>query len=373
MRVRGFPSWTEASARSGARWSSWACWARRNYTFVDVTASRSLRDWTASHARMFEFWGGVPEMVVPDNEKAAVKRASRYEPELNPTYRDLAAHYGTTVLPARPRAPRDKAKAETAVQHVERWVLAPLRNHKFFSLAEIREAMAPLVAALNERPFQKIEGSRRSLFEELDRPALKPLPSLRFEYAEWRKARVSMDYHVQVDKSFYSVPHALARREVEVRLTATTVEVFEKHRRVAAHARSREKGGRATVSDHMPAAHRAHLEWSPSRLVRWAERVGPDVAAFVRKLLEERPHPEQGYRGCLGLMRLERSYSAGRVNAACRRALSIGAVSYSSVKSILATGLDRQAEERHAPKLPRRHANVRGPKYYVGSRNGSKE
>ncbi len=264
--------------------------AASNHTFVDVTASRSLRDWTASHARMFEFWGGVPEMVIPDNEKAAVKRASRYEPELNPTYRDLAAHYGTVILPARPRAPRDKAKAETAVQHVERWVLAPLRNHKFFSLAEIREAMAPLVAALNERPFQKIEGSRRSLFEELDRPALKPLPSLRFEYAEWRKARVSMDYHVQVDKSFYSVPHALARREVEVRLTATTVEVFERHRRVAAHARSRKKGGRATVRDHMPAAHRAHLEWSPSRLVRWAERVGPDVAAFARKLLDERPH-----------------------------------------------------------------------------------
>ncbi len=159
-----------------------------NYTFVDMTASRSLRDWTASHARIFEFWGGVPEMVIPDNEKAAVKRASRYEPELNPTYRDLAAHYGTVILPARPRAPRDKGKVEAAVQHVERWVLAPLRNHKFFSLAEIREAMAPLTAALNERPFQKIEGSRRSLFEELDRPALKPLPSLRFEYAEWRKA-----------------------------------------------------------------------------------------------------------------------------------------------------------------------------------------
>ncbi len=219
-----------------------------NHTFVDVTRSRSLPDWTMSHVRMFEFWGGVPELVIPDNEKAAVHKASRYEPDLNPTYQELATHYGTAVLPARPRAPRDKAKAETAVQHVERWVMAPLRNHTFFSLRELREAIAPLLAALNERPFDKTEGSRRSWFEDLDRPALKPLPDERYEYAEWRKARVNIDYHIQVEHALYSVPHPLGRCEVDVRITAQTVEIFHKYRRVAAHLRIHGRGGYAMLA-----------------------------------------------------------------------------------------------------------------------------
>ena len=228
--------------------------AASNHTLVGVTRTRSLPDWTASHVRMFEYWGGVPKLVIPDNEKAAVRRASRYEPDVNRTYHDLAVHYGTAVLPARPRSPQDKAKVEAAVQNVERWVLAPLRNHRFFSLSEVREAAAPLLAALNERPFQKIEGSRRSLFEDLDRPALRPLPADRYEYAEWRKARVNIDYHIQVDGRFYSVPHALARREVEVRLGTTTVEILHGHRRVAAHICGRGKGGYTTDPGHMPAA-----------------------------------------------------------------------------------------------------------------------
>ena len=190
-----------------------------NYTFVDVTWSRALPDWVMSHVRTFEFWGGVPELVIPDNEKAGVRKASRYEPDLNPTYQELATHYGTTVLPARPRAPQDKAKVEAAVQNVERWIMAPLRNQTFFSLGELREAIAPLLAALNERPFQKTEGSRRSWFEDLDRPALKPLPAQRYEYAEWRKARVNIDYHIQVEHALYSVPYPLARSEVDVRLS----------------------------------------------------------------------------------------------------------------------------------------------------------
>ena len=243
-----------------------------NHTFVDVTRSRSLPDWTMSHVRMFEFWGGVPELVIPDNEKAAVHKASRYEPDLNPTYQELATHYGTTVLPARPRAPRDKAKAETAVQHVERWVMAPLRNHKFFSLGELRDAIGPLLAALNERPFKKTDGSRRSWFEDLDRPALKRLPAQRYEYAEWRKARVNIDYHIQVEHALYSVPHPLARCEVDVRLTAQTVEIFHKHRRVAAHLRIHRRGGYATERSHMPASHRAHAGWTPSRLIAWGQR-----------------------------------------------------------------------------------------------------
>ena len=342
-----------------------------NHTFVDVTRSRGLPDWTTSHVRMFEFWGGVPELVIPDNEKAAVHRASRYEPELNPTYRELAAHYGTTVLPARPGAPQDKAKVEAAVQNVERWIMAPLRNQTFFSLGELREAIAPLLAALNERPFDKTEGSRRSWFEDLDRPALGPLPAERYEYAEWRKARVNIDYHIQARHALYSVPHALARREVDVRITAHAVEIFHRHRRVAAHPRVHRKGGYATDPAHMPAAHRAHAEWTPSRLIAWGRKAGPHTAAFIERLIESRPHPEQGYRSCLGLMRLLRAYSRERLEAACRHALDIGTLSYGSVKSILATGRDlTAAAEQHELSLPTEHAHIRGPEYYATSQNG---
>ena len=297
--------------------------AASNHTFVDLTRTRSLPDWTASHVRMFEFWGGVPELVIPDNEKAAVRQASRYEPDVNRTYHDLVVHYGTAVLPARPRSPQDKAKVEAAVQNV------------------------------------------------VDRPALKPLPADRYEYAEWRKARVNIDYHIQVDGRFYSVPHALARREVEVRLGTTTIEIFHKHRRVAAHVRGRSKGGYTTVPAHMSAAHRAHLEWTPSRLVRWARKTGPETAAFARKLLETRRHPEQGYRSCLGLMRLARAYPAERMEAACRRALDIGAHSYKSVKTILSAGLDQADDgDQRSLSLPADHAHVRGPDYYANSHNG---
>ena len=342
-----------------------------NYTFVDVTRSRSLPDWTMSHVRMFEFWGGVPELVIPDNEKAAVHKASRYEPDLNPTYRELATHYGTAVLPARPHAPRDKAKVEAAVQHVERWIMAPLRNQTFFSLGEVREATRPLLAALNERPFKKTEGSRRSWFEDLDRPALRQLPAERYEYAEWRKARVNIDYHIQVANALYSVPHALGRREVDVRMTAHTVEIFHKHRRVAAHLRIHGRGGYATEPSHMPAAHRAHAGWTPSRLIAWGRRNGPDTALFVERLLESRPHPEQGYRSCLGLKELLRAYGAKRLEAACRHALDIGTLSYKSVKSILSTGRDQaRDDQQYTLSLPAQHAHIRGPGYYTHSQNG---
>ena len=341
-----------------------------NHTFVDVTRSRTLPDWTMSHVRMFEFWGGVPELVIPDNEKAAVHKAGRYEPRLNPTYGELAAHYGTTVLPARPGRPRDKAKAEAAVQNVERRIMAPLRNHTFFSLGELRDAIAPLPAALNERPFRKTGGSRRSWFEDLDRPALKPLPAERYEYAEWRTARVNIDYHVQVDHALYSVPHALCRREVDVRLTAHTVEIFHKHRRVAAHVRIRTRGRYATDPAHMPAAHRAHADWTPSRLVAWSRRTGPHAAALVERLIESRRHPEQGYRSCLGILALRRAYPAERLDAACRVALDIGTLNYRSVKSILATGRDLAAAEQHELSLPAEHDNIRGSRYYATSPNG---
>lgn len=344
--------------------------AASNYTFVDLTWSRGLPDWIASHVRMFSFFGGVPEILIPDNEKSGVRRASHYEPDLNPTYHELATHYGTTVIPARPYAPRDKAKVEAAVQNVERWVLAPLRHHTFFSLPEARQAVAPQLDALNDRPFQKLEGSRRSLFETLEVPALRPLPPTPYAYAEWLKARVNIDYHIQVRYHFYSVPHQLARREVEVRLTATTVEVFYRGRRVALHVRSRRKGGYTTDPSHMPAAHRAHQEWSPSRLISWGGTVGPETAAFLEQLLEARPHPEQGYRSCLGIMKLARSYPADRVEAACKRARRIGALNYRSVKSILSSGVDRLPLQSELPlRLPTDHPHLRGPDYYRPSPN----
>jgi len=261
------------------------------------------------------------------------------------------------VLPARPRAPPDKAKVEAAVQHVERWIMAPLRNQTFFSLGELRDAIAPLLAVLNERPFEKTEGSRSSWFEDLDRPALKPLPAQRYEYAEWRKALVNIDYHIQAGRALYSVPYPLARHEVDVRITAQTVEIFHKHRRVAAHLRIHRRGGYANEPSHMPAVHRAHAEWTPSRLIAWGRKAGPHTGAFVEQLLESRPHPEQGYRSCLGLMKLLRAYSAERLEAACRRALDIGAHSYRRRRPALAvparrsrprprTGLLRQLPQR---------------------------
>jgi transposase len=314
---------------------------------------------------MFEFWGGCPSLLIPDNEKAAVRQASYYEPDLNRTYHDLATHYGVTVLPARPYMPADKAKAESAVQAVERWVLAPLRHHTFFHLSEVNEAMRPLLDALNNRPFQKLDGSRLSRFEELDRPALRPLPPTRYEYAEWKQAKVHIDYHIQVAKHFYSVPHQLARQPVEVRLTANTVEIFHRGQRVAAHLRSRSKGSFTTDPDHMPGHHRAHLEWTPDRFRRWARGIGPQTVRLVEGILKTRSHPEQAYRTCLGLMRLEREHGPERFEAASHRAAEIGAFSWSSVKSILESGFDRLPLQPSLPlRLPQQHPNVRGADYY---------
>lgn len=336
-----------------------------NYTYCEATRSRSLPDWIAAHVRMLEFWSGSPRLLTPDNEKAGVRQPSYYEPDLNRTYHDFANHYHVTVLPARPYKPADKAKVEAGVQNVERWVLAPLRHHTFFGLGELNEAIRPLLQALNERPFQKLEGSRRSLFEELDRPALRPLPPTRYEYAEWKQASVHIDYHIQVDGRFYSVPHQLARKPVEVRLTATTVEIFHRGQRVAAHRRAHRKGSYSTEATHMPEHHRAHLEWTPERFRHWGRGVGPETARLVDGIIERRPHPQQAYRTCLGLMRLERDYGRQRLEAASARAVEIGGLSWSSVKSILESGFDRLPLQPSLPlQLPQQHDNVRGPDYY---------
>lgn len=339
-----------------------------NYTFCEGRPAEDLVSWIGAHVNALNFFGGVPAIWVCDQPRTAVSDPCRYEPDLNPTYHELAQHYGAVVIPARPRKPRDKAKVETAVQVVERWVLARLRNRTFFGLAELNQAVRELLEELNDRPLQGLEASRRQLFETLDRPNLKPLPYEPYVFASWKKARVNIDYHVQVDKNSYSVPYQLVKEEVDVRLTAATVEVIHKGRRVASHARSRGVGQYVTDPAHLPAAHRRHLEWTPGRLVGWAETVGPHTARLVSRILEERPHPEQGYRSCLGLMRLARHYSAERVEAAARRALALNGASYRSVKSILRHSLDSQPLELsngQVTVMVPEHENVRGPAYYA--------
>lgn len=336
-----------------------------NYTYAEATWTQALPDWVGSHVRAFEFFGGAPRLVVPDNLKSAVRRACRYEPLLTRTYQELLEHYATAALPARPYKPRDKAKVENAVQVVERWILARLRKHTFFSLVELNVIIRDLLNDLNRRPFKKLPGCRRSQYEALDRPALKPLPAARYQYAEWRKARVHIDYHVEVAGHYYSVPHQLLRQQLDVRLTALTVEFFHRGQRVAAHPRSPNRGRHTTTPEHLPKAHRAHLEWSPTRFLDWAGEVGAATRQMVEHLLNHRPHPEMGYRSCLGLLSLARRYGVPRLEAACQRALAVGALTRKSVLSILEKGLDSQPlPETPAQRPLPAHDNIRGAGYY---------
>ncbi len=336
-----------------------------NYTYAEATWSQSLPDWIGAHTRAFGFMGGVPNIVVPDNLKSGVTRAHRYEPDLNPTYQDMATHYGVAVVPARVRKPQDKSKVEVGVQIVERTILAALRNRQFFSLAELNAAIAELLSRLNQRPFKKLPGSRQSQFEAIDRPALKPLPTTTYEYAEWKQARVHIDYHIEVERHYYSVPHHLIKRQLNVRMTASAIECFHRGERVACHPRVNQPGRHTTRPEHMPEHHRHHAQFSPERLQRWAARIGPETAALILEVLRERPHPEQGYRACLGILRLAKSYSDERLNAACARALILGTHRYKSIASILKKGLDQQPlNPTTEPQLPTDHGNLRGPGYY---------
>jgi transposase len=337
-----------------------------NYTYACATAGQTQGDWLKGIGQALAFIGGVTELIVPDNPRALVSVANRYEPEPNRGAIEFAAHYGTIILPARPRKPQDKAKVEVGVQIVERWILARLRHRQFFSLAELNAAIRQWLAELNSRPFKKLPGCRRSAFEALDAPYLRPLPVLPFVLADWKRARVNIDYHVEFEHHYYSVPHQLVRQEVELRITLGMIEVLAHGRRVASHPRSHRKGAYSTVADHMPAAHRAHAGWSPAKMVSWAEAVGTATGKLVERLLEEKTHPEQGYRACLGLMRLTRTVGQARMEAACERALAIGSHRYKSVASILEKGLDRQPVASPAQaELPLPdHANVRGPTYY---------
>ena len=289
-----------------------------------------------------------------------------YEPQIHDSYQELADHYGTAILPTRTHAPRDKAKVENAVLHAERRILARLRDQTFFTLGAINVSIRHCLKELNERPFQKMAGSRLELYNELDQPALRPLPSHRYQLGEWKQAKANIDYHVQADWHYYSVPYQLTQQPIEVRLSARTVELFHKGRRVAAHPRSRVKGGFTTDPAHRPKAHEKHLDWSPGRLIDWAGTVGVQCAQAVARILDSKPHPEQGYRSCLGIMRLAKGYGPERMEAACHRAVALDAVTYPSIASILKTKLDQQPlpEEEGAPSTVTDHDNIRGQAYY---------
>lgn len=338
-----------------------------SYTFAEATSSQDLHSWIRSHVHAFEFFQGAPEILVPDNLRAAVTRSCRYEPDLNATYREMAEHYGAVIIPARVGKPRDKAKVESGVKRTGQAVLAPLRHRTFFSLAELNEAVRQQLEILNNRRFQKLETSRRILFETLDRPALKPLPASPYVYAEWRKATLNIDYHIEVDHHYYSAPYQLVHQALDVRFSDLVVEILFKGNRVASHRRSYVRGGYTTLREHMPKSHQKYLEWSPSRLIRWAEQIGPHTQRLVASILENRPHPEQGYRSCLGLLRLGKTYSPERLEAASARALQIKAYSYKNVQSILKKGLDQQPLEPLScqDRLPlQEHENLRGRTYY---------
>jgi len=339
-----------------------------NYTYAEATWSQDLDDWIGSHVRTFSALGGVSELVVPDNLKSGVTSPCRYEPDVNRTYAELAEHYGVAVVPARIRKPRDKAKVENGVLQVSRWILARLRNEQVFSLRELNVRIAELLVELNDRPLKVLKVSRRELFEQLDRPALRPLPRQPYEPSEWKKVRVAPDYHVEFEGHYYSVPYQLVKKQLDLRATRQAVEVLDRGKRVAAHRRDRQRGHHTTIAEHMPKPHREYLEWTPTRLVQWAAKTGPAAAGLVEEIMLTRAHPQQGFRACLGVMRLGQTYGAERLEAACKRALAVGGVSYKSVRSILANGLDGEPLEEAIERAPIEHSNVRGGSYYGAER-----
>ena len=344
-----------------------------NYTYAEARWTETLPDWVGAHVNVFTAIGGVPLALVPDNLKAGITKPSRYEPGINRTYQDFADHYGCIVLPTRIIKPRDKAKVEVAVQIVERFVLAKLRNVTFFSMAELNIAIRDCVAAINGKVMRRMGQSRAELLEILDRPALKALPDQPYEYAEWKRARVAPDYHIEIADHFYSVPSKLIRDVVEARITNATVEIFHKGGRVASHAVSRVRNRHTTIPEHMPSAHRRYAEWTPAKMMDEAAKIGPATVALFEAILKAKPHPEQGFRSCLGIISLVKTYGPERVEAACHRGNSVGSTTYGSVASILKHGLDKPylraerdayAQDPAADDLPFRHNNIRGPGYY---------
>lgn len=335
-----------------------------NYTYAEATYTQQVRDFVASHVRAFAHFGGVPRAVVPDNLKSGVTKACRYEPALQRSYEHLAEHYGTAILPARPAKPRDKAKVEGGVRIAQRWILGRLRNRTFHSLSALNEAIRESIADLNHRVMRDYHASRRELLEKNERPALLALPSDRFEITEWKKATVNIDYHVAFDDRLYSVPYRHVHQEVWVCATATTVEIQLRGKRIAAHPRNG-KDRCATTPDHMPSSHRAQAEWTPSRILAWAEKLGPGTRELCAAILRERPHPEMGFRSCLGILRLTKRYGDERVERACTRCVAVHARSYRSVESMLKRGLDSAPASEPTSSPITDHENLRGRNYYV--------
>jgi transposase len=335
-----------------------------SYTFATLRWSQGLEDWIDAHACALAFYGGAPKAIVPDNLKSGVTKPSRYEPGINRTYADFAAHYETVILPARIYRPRDKAKVEAGVLVAERWILASLRHQRFFSLDQANTAVAILLDALNAKIMRSFKRSRVELFCEIDAPELKPLPAEPYVYAEWRKARLGPDYHVEVDHHWYSAPFQLIKEPVEARITARTVEVFHKGTRVAAHPRSRTLYRHTTTPEHMPSSHRRYADWTPKRLRAEAAGIGPATAGLVERILEDRPHPEQGFRACLGILALKRGFGAERLEAACCRGIDLDARTCGAIADILKNGLEKAFLKPAAELDPVLHTNIRGPGYY---------
>jgi transposase len=336
-----------------------------NYTYAEARWTETLPDWIGAHVNAFAAIGGVMAVLVPDNLKAGITKPSRYEPSINRTYQDLADHYGCVVLPTRIVKPRDKAKVEVAVQIVERFVLAKLRNQTFFSLAELNAAIRDCVTAINAKVMRRVGKSRAELLETIDRPALKALPNEPYAYAEWKRARVAPDYHIEIADHFYSVPSKLIREIVEARITSATVEIFHKGARIASHAFSPVRNRHTTITEHMPSAHRRYAEWTPAKIMDEAAKVGSATVALFEAIMKAKPHPEQGFRSCLGIISLVKSYGPERVEAACRRGNDIRATSYGSIASILQHGLDKAYAQEATPDAPPiRHGNIRGSGYY---------
>ena len=337
-----------------------------NYTYAEATRTQQVPDFVASLARALTFFGGVPCAIVPDQLKSAVIKACRYDPAVQRTTAELGRYYNTTILPARPMSPRDKAKVEVGVQVAERWLLARIRNETFATLGELNRRLFELTEIINTRTMRAYKTSRRELFEQLDKPALGPLPAEPFQAAVWKQVRLNVDYHIEFEHHLYSAPSTLLRQVLWVRATASSIEIFHLGARATSHVRSYVRGGRTTQSEHMPSAHRAHAEWTPSRILGWAETIGPNTRALCDVILRERRHPEWGFRSCLGLLRLAKKYSDARVEAACSRALFAGARSYRHVLTILQHNLDQQPLP--SPEQPASagtsHENVRGPDYY---------
>lgn len=338
-----------------------------NLIYTEATWTQTLPDWINSHVNAFEFLGGCPEIVVPDNLKSGVHKSHLYEPDINPTYQDMATYYGVEIIPTRASSPKDKAKVENGVQQVERQILAKLRNRKFLSLVELNHALKPLLDELNQRPFQKLPGSRLSHFQEIEKPALKALPANRYEYAEWKKVKAGFNYHIEIDKHFYSVPFTMIKKELYARYNTKTVEIFYQNQRIASHPRSYGVYGYSTDVQHMPKAHQCHAEWTPERIAAWAKKIGGSTVQLIDSIMASRAHPQQGFKSCLGILRLAKSYGEDRLEMACQRALDIGGHSYKSVESILKNKLDQQPLPSAAQeeKLSDTHEYIRGKNYFA--------